>query len=385
MSWDAAARKRPLHDAVGELKTLAYGREVIAAEARALEGLIERLDESFCEAVRLIQFTRGCVIVTGIGKAGLIGQKLTATFASTGARAHFLHPAEAFHGDLGRIHRDDVVLALSQSGETSEVLQLLPALKQFGVKLIAITASDNSTLGRASDIVLRLGRLTEACSLGLAPSTSTTAMLALGDALALVVSRLRRFAPEDFARFHPGGALGLKLSAVDDHMRPLAECRVASANQTIREVLVKSTRPGRRSGAIMLLDGARRLAGLFTDSDLARLIERRSDAALDGPISAVMAKSPTTVLSGERLSIALEILSERKFSELPVVDREGRPVGMIDVTDIVGLLPEQPAERAKATFGDAKMDVPTVRLFAAEEEEEPSEFCWPFDQMPETD
>jgi arabinose-5-phosphate isomerase len=385
MSWDAAARKRPLHDAVGEQKTLAYGREVIAAEARALNGLIERLDESFGEAVRLIQTTRGCVIVTGIGKAGLIGQKLTATFASTGARSHFLHPAEAFHGDLGRIHRDDVVLALSQSGETSEVLQLLPALKQFGVKLIAITASDNSSLGRAADVVLRLGRLDEACSLGLAPSTSTTAMLALGDALALVVSRLRGFTAEDFARFHPGGALGLKLSAVDDHMRPLDQCRVAGANQTIREVLVKSTRPGRRSGAIMLLDDAGRLVGLFTDSDLARLIERRNDAALDGPIGAVMAKSPTTVLSGERMNVALEILSERKFSELPVVDREGRPEGMIDVTDVVGLLPEQGKERPMAPFGGAETDVPTVRLFAVEDDVEPSEFCWPFDEMPETD
>jgi arabinose-5-phosphate isomerase len=168
-------------------------------------------------------------------------------------------------------------------------------------------------------------------------------------------------------------------------MRPLAECRVAGANQTIREVLVKSTRPGRRSGAIMLLEAEGRLAGLFTDSDLARLIERRSDAALDGPIRAVMAKSPTTVLSGDRMSVALEILSERKFSELPVVDRQGRPVGMIDVTDIVGLLPEQPKERTTAPFSDAEADVPTVRLFAAEEEVKPSEFCWPFDEMPETD
>jgi arabinose-5-phosphate isomerase len=385
MTRDAAARKRVAADAPDETEILAYGREVIAAEAEALEGIAERLDGSFCQAVELIRTLRGCVIVTGIGKAGMIGHKLTATFASTGARAHFLHPAEAFHGDLGRIHHDDVVLALSQSGETSEVLQLLPALKQFGVKLIAVTASAKSTLGRAADVVLPLGRLEEACSLGLAPSTSTAAMLALGDALALVVSRLKGFRAEDFARFHPGGALGLKLSAVDDHMRPLPECRVAGANQTIRQVLVSSTRPGRRSGAIMLLDGDGRLAGLFTDSDLARLIERRSDAALDGPIAAAMVKSPTTVQSGDRMSVAIEILSERKFSELPVVDEHGRPLGMIDVTDVVGMLPEQAKESALRPWRGIEDAPPTVRLFTADEEGEAGEFYWPFQQMPETD
>jgi arabinose-5-phosphate isomerase len=207
-------------------------------------------------------------------------------------------------------------------------------------------------------------------------------MLAAGDALALVVSRLRGFRAEDFAKFHPGGALGLKLSAVDDHMRPLAQCRTAGANQTVREVLVTSTRPGRRGGAIMLLDEAGRLAGLFTDSDLARLIERRSDAALDKPISAVMAPYPTTVRSGDRMGAAIEVLSERKFSELPVVDAQGRPVGMIDVTDIVGMLPEQAHAALPA---DEPMDeAPTVRLFAADDDETP-DFCWPFDELPETD
>jgi arabinose-5-phosphate isomerase len=385
MTRDAAARKRLAAHAASYAEILAYGREVIATEASALQGMAERLDDNFCEAVELIRTVSGCVIVAGIGKAGLIGQKLTATLASTGARAHFLHPAEAFHGDLGRVHRDDVVLALSQSGETSEVLQLLPALKQFGVKLIAMTASACSTLGRAADVVLELGRLEEACSLGLAPSTSTAVMLALGDALALVVSRLKGFREEDFARFHPGGSLGLKLSAVDDHMRELGECRVARANQTIREVLVTSTRPGRRSGAIMLLDLSGRLAGLFTDSDLARLIERRSDAALDGPIAAVMAKAPTTVRSGDRMSVAIEILSERKFSELPVVDQQGRPLGMIDVTDVVGMLPEQTRESADRPWRGFDQGPPTVRLFTSEEDGETSEFCWPFNEMPETD
>lgn len=385
MTRDAAARKRPILDAHSDFETLRFGREVITVESRALAAIAEQLDHSFCAAVELIRATHGSVIVTGIGKAGVIGQKLTATFASTGARAHFLHPAEAFHGDLGRVHADDIVLALSQSGETSEVLQLLPALKQFGVKLIAMTASAKNSLGRAADVVLPLGKLEEACSLGLAPSTSTTVMLALGDALALTVSRQRGFQPEDFARFHPGGALGLKLSAVDDHMRPLAECRTARANQTVREVLVASTRPGRRSGAIMLLDAAAHLAGLFTDSDLARLFEQRNNAALDAPINDVMAKAPTTVQIGDRMSVALEILAERKFSELPVVDSQGRPVGMIDVTDVVGMLPDHVKQHWDRPFKGAEFELPAVRLFAGDDDGEPGEFCWPFSELPETD
>jgi len=381
MTRDAAARQgRPTAAAWTEDDVLAFGREVIAVEARALDELVARIDRSFYDAVQEILHSRGSLIVTGIGKAGLIGQKLTATFASTGCRSHFLHPAEAFHGDLGRVHADDVVLVLSQSGETGEVLQLLPALRSMGVKLIAMTASSDSTLGRAAAIVLPLGRLDEACSLGLAPSTSTTVMLALGDALALVTSRLRGFAEEDFARFHPGGALGRKLSAVNDHMRPLAQCRVTAANQTVRQVVINTTKPGRRTGAVMLVDQDGKLAGMFTDSDLARLIESRNEAALDQPIQAVMIKSPTTVWSGERMSAAIEILTHRKFSELPVVDRQGRPVGMIDVTDVMGMLPES----TEQTFTDAH-EPAVFRIFPGEEAAEVVDFCWPFDEMPETD
>jgi arabinose-5-phosphate isomerase len=388
MARDAAARVAPsAQSSPTEAEVLAYGREVLAAEAGAVAALVDRLDRSFYEAVQLILGARGNLIVTGIGKAGLIGQKLTATFASTGTRAHFLHPAEAFHGDLGRVHADDVVLALSQSGETAEVLQLLPALRSFGVPLIAMTASATSTLGRAAAIVLPLGRVEEACSLGLAPSTSTAVMLALGDALALVASRLRGFAAEDFARFHPGGALGQKLSAVDDHMRPLAECRLAAVNQSVRQVVLTTTRPGRRSGAIMLVDAAGRLVGLFTDSDLARLIERRHDAALDQPIEHVMAKAPTTVLSGARLTAAVDILGSRKFSELPVVDQQGRPIGMIDVTDVVGLLPQETMETPAHVYLDEPVEPfqPLgIRLYTGDDE--PSgEFEWPYAELPETD
>jgi arabinose-5-phosphate isomerase len=390
MAITAAARLAlPAPTAPDRAEVLRHGREVLGVEGRAVLELVDRLDGSFYDAVEAIINTRGSVIVTGIGKAGLIGQKLTATFASTGARAHYLHPAEAFHGDLGRVHADDVVLALSQSGETSEVLQLLPALRSLGVKLIAMTASAENSLGRASAIVLPLGQLAEACSLGLAPSTSTTAMLALGDALALVVSRLRGFGPEDFARFHPGGALGRKLSAVDDHMRPLEQCRLAPVNQSVRQVVLASTRPGRRSGAIMLVDGAGRLVGLFTDSDLARLIERRDDAALDWPIERVMAQSPTTVLVGSRMTAAVEILTERKFSELPVVDLQGRPVGMIDVTDVVAMLPQRSIETpTQSLFSEEpfeRFEPLGIRLYTGEGAADEPEFVWPFNEMPETD
>jgi arabinose-5-phosphate isomerase len=349
MSPHAANRARPNAALRSEEEILQFGREVVSAEAQALVELVDKLDRSFCRAIELIYKLNGNLIVTGMGKAGHIGQKLAATFASTGTRSHFLHPAEAFHGDLGRVHPYDVVLVLSQSGETSEVVQILPSLKKMGVPVIAVTAHNNSTLSRAAAVTIALGSVEEACSLGLAPSTSTTVMLAVGDALALVASRLKGFGANDFAQFHPGGALGLKLSHVEDYMRPLDDCRVARAADTIREILVSCTKPGRRTGAIMLTDRSGRLAGLFTDSDLARLIENRNDGALDRPVSEAMVAAPTTVPAGEAMTAAIEILAERKISELPVVDADGCPVGMIDVTDVVGLLPEPMSSDAKSS------------------------------------
>jgi arabinose-5-phosphate isomerase len=221
---------------------------------------------------------------------------------------------------------------------------LLPSLREFGVALVAITASRSSTVGRAATVTIELGNLEEVCSLGLAPSTSTTAMLAVGDAVALVLSKMRNFQADDFARFHPGGALGRKLSRVDDIMRPLAECRLAADSLSVRDVIVACTKPGRRSGAIMLTDKAGRLTGLFTDSDLARLFERRDETALDRPIRDVMAAHPTTVPTGTRVGDAVVLLAQRKFSELPVVDPLERPLGLIDVTDVIGLKAEADAE-----------------------------------------
>jgi arabinose-5-phosphate isomerase len=322
---------------------LRYARDIVQIEARAVQQIAARLDQEFCRATELLFEVNGSVIVTGMGKAGIIGQKLAATLASTGTRSHFMHPAEAIHGDLGRIHHQDVVVILSQSGETEEIVRLLPSLRSFGVPIIAVTARSTSSLGRASTVTLELGPLQEACALGLAPSTSTTAMLALGDALALVTSRMRGFRPEDFARFHPGGSLGRKLSKVEDIMRPLEQCRVAYDAQTVREVYAAQSFPGRRIGAIMLVGVDERLTGIFTDSDLARLFESRRDDAFDRPIRHVMTAQPRSVELGSMTDDAVAIMAERKISELPVTDAGGVPVGMVDITDIVGMIPEEAA------------------------------------------
>jgi arabinose-5-phosphate isomerase len=337
MSKDATGMQSPFAQ-------LSWGREILTIEAETLRSLARQLDTDFCRAVRLIHDCRGSLIVTGMGKAGLIGQKIAATLASTGTRSHFLHPAEAIHGDLGRICHDDVLLLLSQSGETEEMTRLLPSLAQFGVEIIAITGQRTNTLGRAATVAVPIGSVREACALGLAPSTSTTAMLALGDALALVVSRMRGFQAEDFARFHPGGSLGRKLSKVDEHLRPLSDCRLARADDCVRHVIVQCTRPGRRTGAIMITDAADRLVGIFTDSDLARLFEHHRDSALDGPIGNVMNRDPYRATGGTLMGDAVHMMAERKISELPIVDRQGRPLGLIDVTDVVGLFPQEIAE-----------------------------------------
>lgn len=327
----------PLGD-LTPFEQLTYAREIIRLEAQALEKIARRLDHRFCQAIGFLLGCQGTVVVTGMGKAGLIGQKLSATLASTGTRSIFLHPAEAVHGDLGRVRDDDVVLVLSQSGETEEVVRLLPSIVALGVPIVALTGRETSAVGRAASVVIELGPLKEACPLGLAPSTSTTAMLAVGDALALVTSRMLAFGHLDFARVHPAGALGRQLSTVDDRMRPLDECRLAHDDQSVREVFAEVHRPGRRSGAILLVDAEGRLSGIFTDSDLARLFESRRDEAFDQPISQVMTAQPRTVPRGSMLADAVAILAELKISELPVVDEEGAPVGLLDITDVVGMM-----------------------------------------------
>jgi arabinose-5-phosphate isomerase len=256
-----------------------------------------------------------------------------------------VHAAEAVHGDLGRIRQGDCAIVLSNSGETAEIVGLLPALSEMEIPVIGITSRPSSRLGQEADVVLELGTTEEACPLGLAPSTSTTAMLALGDALALVVSQLRGFTHADFARFHPGGSLGRRLSKVNEVMRPLDQCCVAKDTDTLREIYIQSRRPRRRSGAILLVDPSGRLSGIFTDSDLARLFERKRDGLIDQPIREVMTATPITVAVDAMLMDAVKTLATRKISELPIVDPLGHPLGLIDITDVLGLLPHEVQEQ----------------------------------------
>jgi arabinose-5-phosphate isomerase len=331
-----------------EAEGLAYARDVLRLEADALTRVRDRLDLSIARAADRIYRCTGSVIVTGMGKAGLVGQKLAGTLASTGTRAFPLHPADAVHGDLGRIRTGDVVLALSQSGETEEVLRLIPALRRLGATLIAVTERAASSLGRQADLCVALGPIAEACPLGLAPSASTTAMMAVGDALALLVSRMRDFRPEEFALYHPAGSLGRRLARVEDVMRTSRQVRTAHPDEAVRAVLVRLGGARRRSGAIVITDEDDRLVGIFTDSDLARLIEMRREAMLDRPMTEVMTPDPLRVVVGAPVADAVELLKARKISELPVIDRGGRLVGLIDVTDLIDLVPAEPDDAAEA-------------------------------------
>lgn len=316
------------------------GRAVLRSERGAIERLIAGLDESFAQAVAQLLACRGCVVVSGMGKAGIVGQKLSASLCSTGTPSRFLHPAEAVHGDVGGVRSDDIALLLSTSGETEELLRLLPIVTDVAASSLAITAHADSSLARQVDLALLLGHHPEACHLGLAPSCSTTAMLALGDALALVVSQQRGFTREQFAKFHPAGNLGKQLSFVDEVMRPLSECRLAGEWQSVRDVLIHVGRPGRRTGATMLTNAHGQLSGIFTDSDLARLLETSSEtnSPLDRPMTEVMTQRLQTVPSGARLSDAVKLLAERKISELPVVSSDHRPLGLIDITDVMSVM-----------------------------------------------
>ncbi len=320
---------------VPSLPPLHLARTVLNQEGTALQQLAARLNQSFCDATEMLLKCKGSVVVTGIGKAGLIGQKTSATLSSLAIPSHFLHPSEAVHGDLGRIHANDVILILSFSGESDEILRLLPSFANLGNSIVAVTRQVNSSLGRSADCVIALGSMNEADPLGLAPSTTTTAMLAIGDALAFAVAQQQRFNADRFARNHPGGALGRKLTPVEQAMRGLDRCRVASQSESVRDVLTQSARQGRRTGAVLLVDTSGKLTGIFTDSDLARLFEQRRETALDEPIANVMSRQPATVTTGALLPTAVSLLADRKISELPVVDRQGKPVGLIDITDVV--------------------------------------------------
>jgi arabinose-5-phosphate isomerase len=322
---------------------LAFARRILRAEAATIEVVAGRLDDGFDRVAELLYRCGGRVAVTGVGKSADVGQKLVGTLNSTGTRAYALDATRALHGDLGMVHPDDVALIFSHSGESEELVRLVGPLRKLASAVTTITGNGDSTLARASDAAIVYGQVKEACPLALAPSTSTTVMLALGDALAFALMEQRQFRAEDFARFHPAGSLGRKLATVDAFMRRGGELRVAPATETVRGVFARVRHTGRRTGAIMLTDADGRLAGLFTDSDLARLFEDRNDDALDLPIERVMTRKPVVIGPDARMGEAIELLRARKISELPVVDADGRPVGMLDITDLIGLEPPEPA------------------------------------------
>ena len=321
---------------------VAFARRVIRAEMSALENLLPLLGDDFGRAVELLLDCSGRAIVTGIGKAGIIGRKISATLASTGTPSHFLHPVEAIHGDLGRVAVDDVVLALSNSGET-EVADLLDPVKRIGARVIAMTGSGQSTLALHSDVVLNIGEIEEACPLGLAPSASTTAMLALGDALALAVANRRKFNKEEYALYHPGGSLGRKLLKVEDVMRDLDHCPRVGPETSVLEALTTVTNlvkksAGRAPGAACVVDDAGRLIGIYTDGDLRRHhVDRKDPGLLEGPISALMIRNPKSVRLGSLAQEAAKILQDNKIDDLPVVDAEGGLCGIIDIQDLLAV------------------------------------------------
>jgi len=313
--------------------SLRRAREVLRIEAEAIRQLIPRVGEAFEQAVDLIVGCKGRVVVTGMGKAGIIGQKLSATLASTGTPSLWIHPAEAFHGDVGRVTKDDVVIALSNSGETLELIQLLPIIKQIGARLIALTGSARSQVAKHSDVALDVSVKREACSLNLAPTSSTTAMLAMGDALAVVVAERRGFKERDFALFHPGGQLGKRLLLrVRDLMRTGEANPVVSKSARVKDVLLAITKA--RAGCATIVDDRGRLVGIFTDGDLRRHLETAANLT-EQTVQDVMTRTPKTIQADRLAAEALRILREHKIDELVVVDGKRRPVGLLDVQDLL--------------------------------------------------
>ncbi len=311
------------------------GRQIILEEARALEGLVERLDkDAFGRAIDLILQTKGRVVVSGMGKAGLVAMKISATMASTGTPSLYLHPADAVHGDLGRVLGEDVVIILSNSGETEEITRLLDPVKRIGAKIIAITGNPGSTLAMFADTVLDIGNIVEAGE-SFAPTASTTAMMALGDAIALVVQKERNFAPEDIVKFHPGGYLGRSLLKVKEIMRSGEKNPVTLAGTPVKDVvIIMTTTPG-RPGAATIVNGEGRLVGIFTDGDLRRKLIEGVPNLLERKIDDVMTLEPKYVHQEMLVSEAHRVLIEHRVDQVPVVDDDLKAVGMLDVQDIL--------------------------------------------------
>jgi len=308
-------------------------QEVLDIEAKAVLALKNRINKSFKDALDLILRSQGRVVVSGMGKTGIIGQKLSATLSSTGTPSLFLHSAEAVHGDLGRVTKDDVIIVLSNSGSTDEIKKLMPLLKKVGSKIIALTGNVKSLLAKYSDIVLNVSVEKEACPLGLAPTASTTAMLAMADALAVCLLELKGFKEKDFAFYHPGGSLGRKLLlTVEDIMRTGHANPIVRQDKRISEVLFKITQA--RAGSASVVDEKGKLVGIFTDGDLRRHID--ADANLSRrKVKEIMTKNPTVITKEKLAQEALQILREKKIDEIPVVDSKSHPIGLLDVQDLL--------------------------------------------------
>lgn len=308
-------------------------KDVLRIEADAVSSLIRRVDANFEKAVKLMLACKGRVVVTGMGKPGFIGAKISATMSSTGTPSLYLHPADAIHGDLGRVTRDDVVLAISNSGETEEIIRLLPTLRKIGARLIAMVGNTRSTLAKYSDVVLDVAVRKEACPLNLAPTASTTAMLALGDALAIALLDKRGFKEEDFAFFHPGGSLGKRLILkVEDIMRRGESNPIVKEETKIKSVLLKITEARAGSASVVNKKGA--LTGIFTDGDLRRHLG--VDALLPlRQVREVMTRNPVTISKDMLAADAFRILREKRIDEIPVVDAKRRPIGLVDVQDLL--------------------------------------------------
>jgi arabinose-5-phosphate isomerase len=311
---------------------LDLARRVLAIEAEAVHALIERLDERFLAAVALILGRRGRVVVSGIGKSGHIARKVASTLSSTGTPAYFIHPAEASHGDLGMIEREDVLIAISRSGESEELLRMVPLVKRRGAKLIALTGRSDSALAQEADVHLDCGVAQEACPLNLAPTASTTAALALGDALAVALLDARGFSADDFARSHPGGALGRRLlTHVSDVMRRGPDVPSVPEAATLKQAVLEMSRG--RMGMTAVLDREGRVSGIFTDGDLRRTLEKLTDFGT-ARIAQVMTAAPR-VIAPEALAVeAVQIMDEHKVNQLLVVDPDGRLIGALNMHDL---------------------------------------------------
>ncbi len=310
---------------------LMEGRRVLEAEARAVKGLAERLDGGFAEAVEILSEASGRVIVSGIGKSGIIGRKIAATFTSTGTPATFLHPVEGLHGDLGLVGREDVAVLLSKSGDTSELVGLIDYLLRLGVPIIALTGQTASPLGRAATVVLDCSVDEEACPLDLAPTTSTTAALAMGDALAVVLLERKGFKAEDFARLHPGGALGRKLTLRVEEVMVGEDYPSLGETASMRECIVPLAE---MRGTVPIVDHERKVVGVVTAGDLTRLMERDANF-LEASVREVMTRTPKLVRVGELASAALHLMEKHGIMALPVVDDERCLLGIVHLHDLM--------------------------------------------------